>query len=37
MTHTLQTDEIALAYEDSGGGERGTVVLLHGWPDDAST
>lgn len=34
---TLQTDELAITYEDSGSGERGTAVLLHGWPDDAST
>ena len=33
----LQTDELCIAYEDSGRGERGAVVLLHGWPDDAST
>ena len=37
MTRTLQTDELAIADEDDGSGERGTVVLLHGWPDDAST
>ena len=33
----LHTDELAIAYEDSGSGERGTAVLLHGWPDDASS
>ena len=34
---TIQTDELAIAYDDSGTDGRGTVVLLHGWPDDAST
>ncbi|MGI4798128.1 MAG: alpha/beta fold hydrolase [Janthinobacterium lividum] len=34
---TIQTDDLSIAYEDSGSGERGTAVLLHGWPDDAST
>ncbi len=33
----LRTDELAITYEDSGEGELGTVLLLHGWPDDAST
>ena len=33
----FRTDELAIAYEDSEDGERGTVLLLHGWPDDAST
>ena len=34
---TFQTDELCIAYDDTGRGERGTAVLLHGWPDDAST
>ena len=33
----FQTDELSIAYDDTGSGERGTAVLLHGWPDDAST
>lgn len=33
----FHTDDLAISYEDTGIGERGTVVLLHGWPDDAST
>ena len=34
---TLRTDELDIAYGGTGGGERGTVLLLHGWPDDAFT
>jgi len=34
---TIRTDDLAIAYQDNGSGDCGTVVLLHGWPDDAST
>ena len=34
---TFRTDDLEIAYKDSGDGERGTVLMLHGWPDDAST
>ena len=33
----FRTDDLAIAYDDGGKDERGTVLLLHGWPDDAST
>lgn len=33
---TIETDDLSIAYEDGGNGERRTVVLLHDWLDDAS-
>ena len=33
----LETDTLALAYDDDGPREGPVVLLLHGWPDDVST
>ena len=32
----FQTDELSIAYDDTGSDEGDAAVLLHGWPDDAS-
>ena len=34
---TLTTDDLEIAYEDSGPKAGPVVLLLHGWPDDATT
>lgn len=34
---TLRTDLLEISYVDSGPRQAPVVVLLHGWPDDAST
>jgi len=34
---SLQTEELEVAYDDQGPRDGPVVLLLHGWPDDAST
>lgn len=34
---SLHTDDLDIAYRDSGHGEGPPLLLLHGWPDDASS
>ncbi|SEM76795.1 Pimeloyl-ACP methyl ester carboxylesterase [Sphingomonas gellani] len=34
---TVQTPDLALHYEEFGAASENAVLLLHGWPDDAST
>jgi pimeloyl-ACP methyl ester carboxylesterase len=33
----IDAGDLAIAYREQGAGERTPVLLLHGWPDDAST
>ena len=33
----VSTDHLDIAYTDTGSPEGPAVLLLHGWPDDAST
>jgi pimeloyl-ACP methyl ester carboxylesterase len=37
MLNHRSTDLLKIAYYEMGSGSNGTVLLLHGWPDDAST
>ena len=34
---TIDAGDLAIAYQEQGAGDRTPVLLLHGWPDDAST
>lgn len=34
---TLRTDDLDIAYGNTGNVKRGMVLLLHGWPDNVST
>lgn len=34
---TFVTDDLAIAYDDDGARDAPVILLLHGWPDDAST
>ena len=33
----ISTADLAIAYTDSGSGDAGVALLIHGWPDDPST
>ena len=37
MTQTLRSDHIEIGYRDTGPTDGPIVLLIHGWPDDAST
>lgn len=37
MTHYVSTDSLNVAYRKDGPSDAPVVLLLHGWPDDATT